>query len=170
MIYFTSDLHFGHANIIKYCNRPFASAEEMDAQLIKNWNDMVKKDDIVYVLGDLTKIEDKDVINSYLSKLEGRKIFILGNHDEYIRENYKELLFEEVVEYKEIAVDGTLIVLCHYPILEWNKKNKGSICLHGHTHNHSPSGCGIERLFDVGVDANGFKPVSVNEIFKEINV
>ncbi len=80
MIYFTADLHFGHANVIRHCNRPFASADEMDAALTHNWNSFVGKHDEVYILGDFT-MKPAAEAHRYLSALNGRKYMIRGNHD-----------------------------------------------------------------------------------------
>ena len=80
MVYFTSDLHLGHENVIKLCNRPFDSIEEMDAALIRNWNRKVTNGDTVYVLGDLI-YKSKKPPEEYLRQLKGKKHLIVGNHD-----------------------------------------------------------------------------------------
>lgn len=164
MIYFTADLHFRHKNIIKYCARPFKDEDEMDEAIIKNWNSVVTTADTVYILGDFTKICDYQIINSYLAKLNGKKILLLGNHDEYIKENFNLLDFKEVCEYKELVINERKIILFHYPLLEWNDKKNGAICLHGHLHGKTRNICNIVGLFDVGVDANKFFPVSLDSV------
>ena len=164
MNYFTADLHFGHKNIIKYCNRPFNDEDEMDKTIINNWNGIVTARDTVYILGDFTKIREPEVINAYLKKLNGNKVLILGNHDEFIKENSTLLNFSEVCDYKELTIDGKKIILFHYPLLEWNDKKNGAICLHGHLHGKVKNVCNISGLFDVGVDANNFSPVSLEDI------
>lgn len=80
MIYFTSDLHLGHANIINHCKRPFSSVDEMDERLISMWNARVQPNDTVYILGDLI-FRSAAAPESYLSRLRGKKHLILGNHD-----------------------------------------------------------------------------------------
>ena len=84
MIFFTADLHFGHANIIRHCNRPFASVDEMDAVLIHNWNAAVGLKDEVYILGDFTMRSAVEA-HKYLVRLNGRKYFICGNHDRFLK-------------------------------------------------------------------------------------
>lgn len=164
MIYFTSDLHLGHGNIIKYCNRPFKNAEEMDESIIARWNGRVEKDDTVYILGDFTKAESADVINAYLCRLKGRKILIAGNHDDFIKQNAPLLKFDGVYDYKELKTGGVYAVLFHYPILSWNRMQSGAVCLHGHVHGKTADCLGIENLYDVGVDAHDFLPVTLMEV------
>ena len=72
MIFFTSDLHLGHANIIRLCDRPFSNVEEMDETIINNWNEHVHKDDTVYVLGDFTMIKDVAIVENYINQLNGK--------------------------------------------------------------------------------------------------
>lgn len=169
MIYFTSDLHFGHLNIIKYCNRPFLSVEEMDNALIDNWNRRVNKNDTVYILGDFMKNGDYKTINNYLLRLNGSKILILGNHDDYIKKNHELLYFSLVSNYEELEIEHKQIILFHYPIIEWKNKNSGSICLHGHTHAKKRNCFNIKNLYDVGVDANTFSPITLQEIIETQN-
>ena len=170
MIYLTSDLHFGHWNIIAYCNRPYSSAEEMDEALIANWNDTVKPRDEVYILGDFT-LGLPSHAHNYLTRLKGRKYFIRGNHDRFL-DNYESHIsdFEWVKDYHVLKVNGRRIVLFHFPILEWDQIHRGAIHCYGHVHNSPES---AERLalldgpaFNVGVDVNGFRPVSLVEILK----
>ena len=86
MIYYTSDLHFGHKNIIKYENRPWSSVKEMDQGLIDRWNNRVKNRDLVYILGDFTLSVSTSYVENILTALKGRKVLITGNHD-YFEEN-----------------------------------------------------------------------------------
>lgn len=169
MIYFTNDLHFGHLNIIKYCSRPFLNVEEMDKTLIDNWNRRVNKNDTVYILGDFIKNGDCKTINNYLLQLNGSKILILGNHDDYIRKNYKLLDFSHVGDYEELEIENKQIILFHYPIIEWKNKKVGAICLHGHTHSKKRNCFNIKNLYDVGVDANSFSPITLREIIETQN-
>ena len=139
MIYYTSDLHFGHKNIIKYENRPFKDIEEMQYELIKRWNNKVKSnDDHIYILGDFAFKGSNlsiDHINEIVDNLKGKKHLIIGNHDQFINSiHFKERLWEEVVPYKEIIdrsdivimnkadlIENRNIILCHYPIENWNR-------------------------------------------------
>jgi len=154
-IYFTSDTHFSHANIIKLCNRPFENVEEMNSTMIRNWNETVLPEDTVYHLGDFAF---KGHFEDILSNLNGRKFLIIGNHDSsaVINSEY----WEGVSYYKEIVIETTKIVLFHYPIKSWNGMYKNALHFHGHCHgNLEPYG----RARDVGVDVWGFKPIKAQE-------
>ncbi len=166
MIYFTSDLHLGHENIIRLNDRPFENVEDMNRVLIQNWNSFVKKNDFIYILGDLTMKLPLEKANQIISRLNGRKILIRGNHDK----NYDENLFEDICDYKELKYQKRFFVLSHYPFLEWNHSFRGSMHLHGHQHNQSLYNLemrekGIKR-YDVGVDANEYRPISIDEIIE----
>lgn len=164
--FFTADSHFGHANIILYCDRPFQSAEEMDETMIANWNEVVKHDDIVYHLGDFT-LGDKLTARRYFKRLQGQ-IRILCNpwhHDKrWLGGEYYGI--SSGVEYMKSIVIleyNPPIVLCHYPFANWDKAHHGSWHLHGHSHGKHLA---IGRVHDVGVDRNNFYPVSLEEITK----
>lgn len=164
MIYFTSDLHLGHKGIISMQNRPFENVAEMNRTIINNYNSCVNKDDTVYILGDICHHMTVEAVNEIIASLKGKKYLIKGNHDK----KYDERLFEEICNFKEIAVNGSNIVLMHYPMMSWPKSRKGSIQLHGHIHgdefyNIRNREKGIKR-YDVGVDANRFIPVSIKQI------
>ena len=167
MIYFTSDLHFGHENVIRFNNRPFRNEREMSRVLITNYNSIVKPDDTVYLLGDLAYKIGADQANVYFQQLNGRKILIIGNHDRY--EEYDASLFEEITHYMYLRTEGVSMALMHYPILDWQGgRNKGGLMLHGHMHNTPEYNVenrvnGIRR-YDVGVDANYYFPVSLTYI------
>ena len=170
MTYFTADLHFGHANIIKHCNRPFATAEEMDEALIANWNNTVTVRDEVYILGDLTMLPALKA-HEYLTRLNGRKYFIRGNHDKFLKgfEQY-ESDFDWIKDYFVLRTNTHRLVLFHFPIIEWDQYYRGAIHLYGHVHNSATSAALLQGLkglaFNVGVDVNEFKPVSITEIIK----
>ena len=175
MIYFTSDLHFYHENIIKAVNRPFDNAEQMNDTLIKNWNDRVRPNDEIYILGDFT-MKGYTFATETLCQLKGRKHLIKGNHDKFSDSpHFEKYLFESISDYKQIDYMNTKFILFHYPILEWNHFFRGSIHLHGHQHNKPEYNLenlrkGIKR-YDVGVDANNMTPISADEIiafFKNI--
>lgn len=170
MIYFTSDLHFFHSNVIEYSDRPFKDVEEMNIVLMSNWNETIGKDDEVYILGDLT-MKGPVYANDVLGKLNGRKHLIRGNHDSFLsKKEFNKGLLISAQDYAEIAYGGARFILFHYPILEWSGFFRGSIHLHGHQHNKAQYNIdnrehGIRR-FDVGVDANGMMPVSADSILK----
>jgi calcineurin-like phosphoesterase family protein len=161
-VLFTSDLHFGHANIINYCDRPFSSKEEMNDALVKNWNSVVDDSHHVFILGDLSFMPLHETI-ILISQLKGIKHLILGNHDFKNEDHYKKSLhFESVDYYKEIYVNGSLVCLFHFPIDMWNGLHRGSYHLHGHI--HSKDGMRQGKRMDVGVDANQYAPVDWHTI------
>lgn len=173
-IFFTSDTHFHHDNIIRFCNRPFSSVEEMDEVLIKNWNETVGPDDIVFHLGDFAW-GGSEVWNSILQRLNGHIHLIIGNHDEKnLRQGYMKH-FESITYQKHIYVEGKSIYLNHYPFLAFGGTYRGLDAtwqLFGHVHSKEGStGLDISRLgvlfptqYDVGVDNNNYKPVSFEEV------
>ncbi len=170
MIYFTSDLHFYHENIIKHANRPFNNADEMNSVLIKNWNKTVSDQDSIYILGDFT-MKGCDYAERILNILHGRKHLIKGNHDRFSdQSNFDKSLFVEITSYKEIVINNTRFMLFHYPILEWNHYFRNAIHLHGHQHNHREYNIENRKnkllRYDVGVDANDYKPISVDKIIE----
>lgn len=171
-MFFTSDLHLGHSNIIKFCKRPYADAAEMDAALVSNWNARVRATDVVWVLGDVSFSHPQRTLE-LLSQLSGFKKLVLGNHDKPLRK-HKFLLdcFNEVVVgFKELYVqdedvhDAHFAVMCHYPMLSWDRSFYGALHLHGHHHNPTPIQPGETlKRYDVGVDANNYAPVSLREV------
>lgn len=166
MIYFTSDQHLGHPAIISMQNRPFQNVEEMNQTITNNYNSMVNKDDTVYILGDICHRLRVEEANNLISKLKGRKILITGNHDK----KYDERLFEGIYDFKTVSLYGEYFALMHYPMLSWPKSYHGSYQLHGHIHACSDYNLQNKmneiRRYDVGVDANDFYPVSVEQIIK----
>lgn len=171
-IFFTSDTHFGHNNIIKYTNRPFEDADEMDRVLVRNINDRVSPRDILYVLGDFAMGRGKEKLqhaSDMLSKIECKNVYlVIGNHDVQDVERLKACGFSDVFQYKEISHGGQKFCLMHYPLCEWNGFYHGSYDLHGHVHNEADYNDDMRerglRRYDVGVDANEYAPVSIDEI------
>lgn len=161
-IWFTSDTHFNHENIIKYCDRPFSCLEEMEGAMFENWNSVVKRGDLVYHLGDFAITWGKrgsERVLDILSRLNGCKHLIRGNHDR--KEIYKSSLWDSVDFYKEIKPAGRKIVLCHYSMRVWNQCHRGSWMLFGHSHGALlPEGLSM----DVGVDSNNFSPISLDTV------
>ena len=166
MIYFTSDLHLGHRAAINMCERPFADVEEMNRTLIDNINARVKKHDTLYILGDIAHRCHVDDVNKMIAKINGKKILIKGNHDK----KYDPSLFEGIYDFLEVNFNGHSISLMHYPMVEWPKSRHGSIHLHGHQHNKPEYNAEQKAMgklrYDVGVDANHYCPVSLQEILE----
>ena len=168
MIYFTSDLHLNHEAAIRMCERPFESVEEMNRVLIDNINAVVKKNDTLYILGDVAHKGTLEEANKLISKINGKKILLKGNHDR----QYDPALFEDIRDFLEIHLShkgqNYSISLMHYPMEEWPKSWHGSIHLHGHSHNKPEYNQRMKdqgkRRYDVGVDANYYCPVSLQQI------
>jgi len=172
--FFTSDLHFGHANVIQYSQRPFANVDEMDAALVRNWNDIVSPRDTVYIVGDLALKRSAQLIE-LLQALRGRKHLVFGNHDKALRKEAKALAcFESAQDLKTVKIqdadakDGVQrIVLCHFPMLVWDRAHYGAWHLHGHCHGTLADDPHALRL-DVGVDAWETDVVKVDHEQREI--
>lgn len=169
MKYYTSDLHFCHANIIKYEDRPFNSANEMDDYLIYKWNNRVKKNDEVFVLGDFAFC-DGNKANELLDKLNGKKYLITGNHDSFLKDKiFNKSKFEWIRDYAKINDDGNKVIMFHYPIAVWDCQHHGSIHLYGHVHsnkdNHHPLLLELgDNAINVGVDVNDYEPKTLKEL------
>ena len=175
-IFFTSDTHFGHQNIIRFCNRPFASKEKMDEELIRRWNSKVGPDDIVFHLGDFCW-GGSQAWNDVLDKLNGKIYLCLGNHDlKNIRQGYIER-FEDVQFQYYIRIEDKVIYLNHVPFATVPGGYRGEKAvwqLFGHIHTNPYPECvgkDDERCsnlmatqYDVGVDNNDFYPISFNEV------
>jgi calcineurin-like phosphoesterase family protein len=145
--WFTSDTHFGHSNIIEYCNRPFGSVEEMDKTIIDNWNSVVKPKDVVFHLGDFSFGKTKE----YKDKLNGTIIHIKGNHDSSDETIIQDLLIEH---------GGKFWHLAHKP-----EDCCGEFNLCGHVHEKwKVKG----NTVNVGVDQWNFTPIDINQILEAI--
>ena len=138
-IFFTSDLHFGHENVIRFDNRPFNTVEEMDEEMIKRWNAKVRKGDIVYVLGDFIWKAATNEAVSIIRRLNGQIILIKGNHDRFLHNAAAKKALAGIKDYDDICVtleDGTTrrCILSHYFIPFYNGHRYQAIHLHGHSH------------------------------------
>ena len=138
-IFFTSDLHFGHENVIRFDNRPFNTVEEMDEEMIKRWNTKVGKGDIVYVLGDFIWKAATNEAVSVIRRLNGQIILIKGNHDRFLHNAAAKKALAGIKDYDDICVtleDGTTrrCILSHYFVPFYNGHRYQAIHLHGHSH------------------------------------
>lgn len=162
MIFFVSDMHFGHNNILNYCRRPWSDIPSMDEALVDNWNSTVGAADTVYHLGDWAFHNYENI-----GRLNGFIHSIPGNHD---HERAKKILpylpngFTDEIMY--LKVDKTYcFALCHYPIESWRREY--TYHLHGHT--HGTAGVHYNRL-DVGIDATKlYRPISLGEVVERMN-
>ena len=160
-VFFTSDTHFGHLPITASCRRPYGSAEEMDEALIARWNGIVSARDTVYHLGDFCHRGSQNA-SDYLDRLNGDIPLIVGNHDAQTLQRHA-ARFASVSLIGEIDIGGRALVLCHYPMREWNGCYHGAWHLFGHVHgrlNHVSQGL----CLDVGVDCNAYRPLSFEDV------
>lgn len=179
--WFTADLHFGHGNIIRYCDRPFSDVGEMDQALIDRWNAVVRSEDEVWVLGDFALGQIADTL-PLASRLAGRKVLLSGNHDrcwpghgqraDGREARYREAGFDEILHgetHVDVAVHRALA--CHFPYRGDSQDSdrysgsrpvdRGDWLLHGHVHERWRQ---HGRMINVGVDVWGFTPASEQAI------
>ena len=169
-VFFTSDTHFGHTNIIKYCDRPFNNVDSMNEALVYNWNTKVSKDSTVYHLGDFAFL-DESSIKDLIWSLNGRIVFIPGNHDKNLIKALEKFNFDgkatlaSLIHSETFNIEDEKIrfVMCHYAMKVWDKSHYGAIHLYGHSHGSLPDDKN-SRSMDVGVDTNNYTPYSIDEI------
>jgi calcineurin-like phosphoesterase family protein len=175
--WFTSDTHFDHFNLTKYCPRTrghynkegmtkTAVSEAMTNDMVAVWNSRVGENDVVYHTGDFAFIygNAKDKLRHLISRLNGRIFLTLGNHDEDIINNRAALTghpdqpshigrFADIRDYREINIAGQKICIFHFPMAIWHKNHKGAWHLYGHCHGSYP-GHGRGKTMDIGWDTN----------------
>lgn len=160
--FFISDLHFGHRNIIKYENRPFESIEDMDKVIFNNWNEVVSKEDLVFVLGDVS-LHRRDITIQLVQGLIGQKVLILGNHDKSRSLDFwREAGFSEV--YKYPIIFKKFYILSHEPV--YLNSNMPYMNIHGHIHSKriQDSTGEIKQFFNVSVECINYKPIDFEVI------
>lgn len=162
--FITSDLHFGHANIMKFCPQSRARFNNdvtyMNETMVAEWNSIVQANDLVYILGDVAFLPAQKA-TEYMRRCNGKKILVQGNHDrKIVRDPGFRNCFEEIHSYLDINYAGHKICMFHYPIAEWDQCHRGSIQFHGHCHGNTT---GLEKLRarDMGMDATGFIVVEI---------
>lgn len=159
--FFTADQHFGHDKIRALCGRPFETLEEMDEVLIRSWNSRVCPKDNVHILGDFARGN----AGKWLSRLNGKKHLILGNHDD--RRKASTQHFASVHEARMLPT-GPGIWLSHYAHIVWPKSHYGAFHLFGHSHGKLKDNRLRGRQMDVGVDCHNFYPISYDEIAQRL--
>lgn len=162
-IYYIADLHFGHRNIISYCNRPFSSVEEMDEAFIQNWNSVVNKNDVVWVLGDISLGLKKEEIQKRISRLKGIKNLVKGNHDHYNESFYREIGFYSVSKYPIIR--NGFLVLSHEPL---QMVTGPYFNIYGHVHDDKNYKDFTENSFCVSAERINYTPISEKEIIERV--
>jgi calcineurin-like phosphoesterase family protein len=167
-IFITSDLHLGHANIIRYCDRPYRDVNEMNEDLIRKWNNTVSKDDRVFFLGDFA-LGDREKTIRWGQRLNGRKVMIYGNHDHHSPQVYYDAGFEHVSKWP-IVIQNTYL-LSHAPfILRGDHDYWGPLInIHGHIHNKVEEGPTVStRSACVCVERWDYRPVDLQILEKMI--
>lgn len=170
-ILYIADLHFGHRNVIRFDHRPYADADEMDRDLIRKWNEKVDPADDVYVVGDFM-YRSGYAPKWYLSQLPGHKHLIIGNHDwRMLQDETSMKYWESVDKIATIRDEYKNVVLCHYPILDWEARLHGSILVYGHIHGNKDDTFQIMRdyrptAYNAAACINGYTPVSMEELIK----
>lgn len=160
-IWLTADLHFGHNAIIEYCKRPFKTTTEMNNTLIKNFNKTIGKNDIVYILGDLSFLNTIST-TEIVKNLNGFKFLIKGNHDHKTNAGYRKMGFMEV--YNHPIILNNQYILSHEPI----SGNIGNLInIHGHTHNNVILDNNFNK-FCVSVEMTNYKPIELSSIKESI--
>ena len=183
-IFFTSDLHFGHENVIRFDNRPFNTVVEMDDEMIKRWNTKVGKGDIVYVLGDFIWKAATNEAVSIIRRLNGQIILIKGNHDRFLHNAAAKKALAGINDYDDICVtlqDGTTrrCILSHYFIPFYNGHRYQAIHLHGHSHLTEEAAEEVRittelnekgydlKIYNVGCMYWNYTPVTLDEILEK---
>lgn len=174
MIFLTSDLHLGHDKDFVVQARGFETVEEMNAEIIRRWNERVYPDDDVYVLGDLTLGDVEEGIR-LIAKLNGYLHIIRGNHDTDKKvERYLELPNVVSVQYADVLKYGKAVFwMGHYPTITANYDDdkpwaKYVVCLFGHTHQEQPFYNDNPYMYNVGMDAHNCTPITIDEIIADI--
>lgn len=161
-IYVCSDLHLNHTNIIKYCNRPYETTEEMNRKLIENWNSVVGEDDTVFCLGDFCLGNKEDII-TFGKQLNGKKILILGNHDRGTKTTYKEAGFEQIYGEQAIMKFDSLGQTIHFSHHRVPNEDTHYLNLYGHQHDKPTDD---DRHKCVCVELWDYKPVLLDDLIK----
>jgi calcineurin-like phosphoesterase family protein len=165
--WYTADPHFGHENIIRFCQRPFPSAAEMDAKILANYARCVRPADEFWIIGDFShgrQMDKSGYLRSLFDRVPGKKHLVTGNHD---NRQVKSLGWDSVHEIAEIKDGEQSLTLCHYPMITWNHARRGSLQLFGHVHQHWQ---GSRNSINVGVDVWNFEPVQISSIQERAKV
>ena len=168
MIFYTSDLHIGHKNALRFDNRPFETIDEMERTIIERWNNKVSDSDSVYILGDVFYNYKKDP-KTFLKSLKGHLNLITGNHDYGLIMNEDAVsCFESVNNLKQIIDNDRRVVMCHFPIIAWNKSHFGSYHVYGHVHSKIDEDTVYmmkkEKAFNAGCMINNYEPCTLEEL------
>jgi calcineurin-like phosphoesterase family protein len=162
-LFFTSDHHFGHGGARGLFGRPFPTTAEMDTVMGARWNETVGPNDEIWHLGDFAVRQAPARMGELLEALAGIKHLIVGNNDGVATTSLPQ--WTSVQHYAELQVDGTWLILCHYPLRTWNRIGRGALNLHGHSHGRLAP---LPRQLDVGVDLWDFRPITLAQIRQRV--
>jgi calcineurin-like phosphoesterase family protein len=157
-VFFTSDLHLGHGNINKLCNRPFNTLESMNEILIENWYNTVSVHDLVIITGDLIW-GGAQLWERFLQELPGQKILIIGNHDLKCKLEKVEHYFLAIREQVEFKIGDDRLFACHYPIPDFPGRYHGVKHIYGHIHEKDFK-YATPQHYNLSVERNGYCPIS----------
>lgn len=165
-IWFWSDLHFGHKNIIKFSSRPFDDIPSMDEILIKNFNELVKPDDISIWVGDVAFKQETEA-RKMIRRLNGYKILVVGNHDIFKKQRVMNLGFDEYHIVYNFTVDDTVVALTHYPM---DNLPEGWFNVHGHVHKngHHADEIDMPTHYNVNCEFIDYKPINLQTLIERI--
>jgi calcineurin-like phosphoesterase family protein len=182
-VWFTSDYHMGHRNIIGLCERPFVDVDTMECEIIARHNALVGADDDVYDLGDFAFRCTAEHAADCMRKLNGRRVVLWGNHNKPLRQAYRKGLLDDLVGCGKVTfvgdpdpqfqtglrinIEGRPIILSHYAQRTWQGAFRGAWHLYGHSHGNLSS---FRMSFDVGVDAHDFCPISCGDVKEQMSV
>lgn len=167
--YYISDLHLGHANCIKFDGRPFADVKEMEQEIVLRWNSKVRDEDHVYIVGDVAYRDSKEV-HTVLEELKGHIHLVFGNHDpQFVMKDERAMRrFESAEWIMRIKDEDRLVVLCHFPIVCWDKKHFDSYHVYGHVHakinDDTVYMMKQENAFNCGCMLNNYEPCTLEEL------
>jgi len=169
--YIGADFHWGHKNILKFCPQSRARFRDdvsyMNEAMVAEWNAVVNPDDLVYLLGDVAFLPAQKAAD-YMTRCNGRKILIQGNHDrKLLNDATFRACFEQVHQYLDVTYEGQRIVMFHYPIFDHDGAGRGSLMLHGHRHgnpHHIPG-----KIMDVGMDSTGSIVVELDQVIAKLD-
>lgn len=168
---FIADLHIGSQRIIDLCHRPFRDIDDQDEAITRNWRQAVNAEDAVYILGDLSEGDPQRVV-CRLKHLPGRKVLVLGNHDDEasVRVYQKSKTFDRICWYTKIMDAERKVILFHYPIMDWEDRQFGSALVYGHIHNKDMQEMRDyykdKPCYNCGADVIGFTPKTLKELEK----
>lgn len=163
-IWFTSDTHFHHDNIISYTSRPYSNVDQMNEALIQNWNSVIRPHDVIYHLGDFAfgRGATTTAIQTTVNQLHGQINLIPGNHDKKM----KGISGIHVLHPIHMIKPKVRIVMCHWPMLSWYGSHGGSWHLFGHVHGKLETHV---LSLDVGVDANNYTPINLDDVIAKMS-